>query len=296
MGVAGAGVFGGFHAQKIKADNRAAFIGIFDQSIERANALAEANGGKGFDNIDEFLSNIDALIVATPATTHGNVACAALAAGKHCLIEKPLAANPEVARKLCETAEQKNLILQAGHQERYIFKAMGLLDRNERPKVFEAARIGLPSQRGADVSATFDLMVHDLDLALILFRTDPVKIKAKCHSGSPENPDDVEAEIIFSCGGVAKFRASRASDERRRTTVIKYASGELSIDYISREFKDETGFKLHKEFAERIKDPMQQATSDFISSIIDGTPISIPARDGERAVILAQKIDDASRQ
>lgn len=295
IGVAGAGVFGGFHSAKIVNDSRAEFIGVYDQSLERAEFLAQKHSGRGFDDIDEFFKQIDALIVATPATTHGHIALAALKAGKHCLVEKPLAANPTVANLLCNLAEEKKLVLQAGHQERYIFKAMGLLEISERPKSFEAVRIGLPSVRGADVSATYDLMIHDLDLASLLFRSKPKAIKSKRLSGSAENPDAIEAEIVFESGGVAKFIASRASEERERTTKIVYEKGEMTINYISREFKDTTGFNLNADFAERIKDPMQQATSDFITSIIDGARISIPAREAEWAVILAQKIDDAQK-
>ena len=128
IGVAGAGVFGNNHANKVKGDTRAQLIGIFDLHLDRAQELAAKHGVKGFDNLEEFLSQIDALVVATPAVAHGGVARAALNAGKHCLVEKPLAASAEDAKILCEISEAKGLILQAGHQERYIFKAMGLLD------------------------------------------------------------------------------------------------------------------------------------------------------------------------
>ena len=63
--------------------------------------------------------------------------------------------------------------------------------------------------------------------------------------------------------------------------------------YIARTFEDSTSFGLHKDFAERIKDPMQQAMSDFISAILGEIPVAIPARDGEHAVKIAQAIDNS---
>lgn len=291
IGVAGAGVFGNNHANKIKGDDRAELIGIYDLHLERATELAMKHGVKGFDNLDEFLSQIDALVVATPAVAHGGVARAALNAGRHCLVEKPLAASAEDAAILCEISEAKGLVLQAGHQERYIFKAMGLLDVKEVPLAIEAARIGLPSVRGSDVSATLDLMVHDLDLAYLLFRSEPETIEATLLSGEKTKPDAIEAQIIYENGSKARFIASRASDERDRKTKIIYKNGIVEIDYIARTFEDTTPFGLHKDFAERIKDPMQQATSDFISAILGEIPVAIPARDGEHAVKIAQAID-----
>ncbi len=293
IGVAGAGVFGNNHANKVKGDDRAELIGIFDLHLERAQELAAKHETKGFDNLEEFLSQIDALVVATPAIAHGGVARAALNAGKHCLVEKPLAATAEDAQILCEISEAKGLVLQAGHQERYIFKAMGLLDVKDTPIAIEAARIGLPSVRGSDVSATLDLMVHDLDLAYLLFKSEPKEINAKLLSGDKSKPDAIEANIIYENGSKAKFIASRAAEERDRKTKIIYKNGIVEIDYIARTFEDTTPFGLHKDFAERIKDPMQQAMSDFISSILGQIPVAIPARDGEHAVKIAQAIDNS---
>lgn len=293
IGVAGAGVFGNNHANKIKGDARAKLVGIFDLHLERAQELATKHGVEGFCNLEEFLSKIDALVVATPAIAHGGVARAALNAGKHCLVEKPLAASAEDAQILCEISEAKGLVLQAGHQERYIFKAMGLLDVKEIPIAIEAARIGLPSVRGSDVSATLDLMVHDLDLAYLLFKSEPKEIHAKLLSGDKSKPDAIEANIIYENGSKAKFIASRAAEERDRKTKIIYKNGIVEIDYIARTFEDTTSFGLHKDFAERIKDPMQQAMSDFISAILGEIPVAIPARDGEHAVKIAQAIDNS---
>lgn len=291
LGVAGAGVFGNNHSNKIKGDSRAEFVGIFDIDGERANNLAQTHGVKGFDNLDELLALVDGIIIATPAFTHYEVANKALLAGKHCLVEKPLSTNPDDAAKLCSLADEKKLILQVGHQERYIFKAMGLIEINESPEYIESFRIGLPSVRGADVSATLDLMVHDIDLAAILIRSDATEVTSKLLSGSLEKIDAIEANIEYSNGAKAHFVASRAADVRDRRTIIKYKNGEVKIDYIARTFENTTPFALHADFAERIKDPMQAAVNDFISAILGEIPVAIPAKAGLAAVEIAQKVD-----
>ena len=294
-GVAGAGVFGGNHAKKLFADEGALLVGVYDRDLARAVAMAQPLGAKGYDDLASLLADIDALVVATPAVAHGGVARAAIDAGKHCLVEKPLAATHEDALILCEHAEAAGLILQAGHQERYIFKAMGLLDVAEQPLYLEAIRIGLPSVRGADVSATLDLMVHDIDLARLLFRCDPILITAKRTSGTAENPDAVEANVTFANGGTARLVASRAAQERDRRMTITYKDGDVAIDFMAKSFVDGPNFGLHSDFATRIPDPMGAATADFLAAIRGDIPVSISGSDGAAAVAIAQAIDEATR-
>lgn len=295
IGVAGAGVFGRNHANKIKANPRATLVGIFDLSAERAVALATEMETQAFTDLSMLLAEVDALIVATPAIAHGGVARAAIDAGKHCLVEKPLAATAADADILCEHAAELGVVLQAGHQERYIFRAMGLLEVEERPLMLEATRVGLPSIRGADVSVTLDLMVHDIDLARLLFRSEPIAIKATRLAGAPENPDAVEAVLTFEGGGEARFLASRAAEERDRRMKIGYAGGEVAIDFIARSFSDGPSFGLHPDFATRIPDPMGAATADFVAAILGERSVAISAKDGAAAVRIAEAIDIASR-
>lgn len=295
IGVAGAGVFGRNHANKIKANPRATLVGIFDLSAERAEALASEMQTQAFTELSAILAEVDALVVATPAIAHGGVARAAIDAGKHCLVEKPLAATSADADILCQHAAERGLVLQAGHQERYIFQAMGLFEVEERPSLLHATRVGLPSVRGADVSVTLDLMVHDIDLARLLFRAEPVAITATRLAGTPDNPDAVEAVLTFEGGGEARFLASRAAEERDRRMTINYAGGEVAIDFIAKSFSDGPGFGLHADFATRIPDPMGAATADFIAAILGERQVAISAVDGAAAVRIAEAIDTATR-
>jgi predicted dehydrogenase len=227
---------------------------------------------------------------------HGGVARAAIDAGRHCLVEKPLAATHEDALILCDHAKSAGLVLQAGHQERYIFQAMGLLDVTEVPTHMEAIRVGLPSVRGADVSATLDLMVHDIDLARLIFRCDPVSIQAKRLAGEAHNPDAVEAHLTFANGSTARLLASRAADERDRRMSLAYQNGLVEIDFIAKTFVDAPSHGLHSDFATRIADPMAAATDDFLLSILSGAPVRITGEDGAAAVGIAEAIDAATRE
>ncbi|HRJ01201.1 MAG TPA: Gfo/Idh/MocA family oxidoreductase, partial [Hyphomonas sp.] len=104
VGVAGAGVFGNYHAQKAAASARAELMGIFDVDLARAEALAETFGARGFDDYLAFLEVCDAVVIAVPATWHEPLARVAIEAYRHVLVEKPLALTGHAARDLADDA------------------------------------------------------------------------------------------------------------------------------------------------------------------------------------------------
>src|SRR3990167_808594 len=167
VGVAGAGVFGNYHAQKAAASPHADLMGIFDVDLERAEKLAEAFGTKGYSDYADFLKVCDAVVIAVPATWHEQLARQAIDAHCHVLVEKPLALSGLAARDLADEAAARGRILQVGHQERFVAKAMGVLAIPETPLLVESVRSGPPAPggRAGDVSVIWDLMIHDLDLA-----------------------------------------------------------------------------------------------------------------------------------
>src|SRR5690606_37668877 len=103
-------------------------------------------------------------------------------AGKHVLVEKPLATDVALGAELVRIAAEKKLALACGHQERLVFEAMGLLTAPEAPIRIESVREGPWTGRSADVSVTLDLMVHDLDLALRLMQARPTGILASART------------------------------------------------------------------------------------------------------------------
>ena len=94
-GVVGAGVFGGFHAGKYAADERARLVGIYDPDLERARELAARHGAKSFDTLAALIAACDALTVASPAVHHFEAAAASLASGRHVMVEKPISSSVE---------------------------------------------------------------------------------------------------------------------------------------------------------------------------------------------------------
>ena len=110
IGVIGAGVFGGYHAQKFASSLHAEFVGVFDLNQEAAGkVIAKVGKGEVFGTFDAIANACDALVIATPASSHATLTRRALEAGKHALVEKPLALTGVEARGLAKLALEKDL-------------------------------------------------------------------------------------------------------------------------------------------------------------------------------------------
>lgn len=290
VGVAGAGVFGSYHAQKAAASARTVLSGIFDVSAERAGALAEKFGVPAFTDYQNFLEASDAVIVAVPAVYHESLVDKALNMDRHVLVEKPLALRAKAARVLAGEAIKRGKVLQVGHQERFVAKAMGMFRIEEAPLLLESVRFSPPSPEGraGDVSVIWDLMIHDLDLAgcLIEGRFDGVRAKGrKVHT---EHLDVAEAEFSYSSGAKAILKASRAAEARQRTMRVVYPSGEISVDFLTRSVHNTTPYEIRVDISATLPDPLGAADESFFAACLGERNIAVPGHGAVTAVAMAE--------
>jgi len=292
-GIVGAGVFGGFHASKYAAHPDADLVGIYDPSMQRARALADKHGVKAFDTLAALIAECDVLTVASPAVHHFEAAAAALASGKHVLVEKPISSSVEEARELIALAASHGCVLQVGHQERFVFQAMGLLAVPATPKRITACRMGPPSDRNLDVSVTLDLMIHDLDLAIALAGAAVTKVEGEIDEGRFGHPDIAKATLTFANGCVAELISSRIHEDRDRKMHVEYDEGTLDIDFIAKTFENTTPFKLNPDFADDplSKDSLGANVNAFLKSVVEGAAVAVPGIAGLRALDAARAID-----
>jgi len=292
IAVIGAGVFGGYHANKCAAHPRAEFVGIYDPDIGRAKIHAEKHGVQAFDDFQSMLAKVHAVIVASPADTHGAMALTALEFGKHCLIEKPVASELKEAARIVELAREKNLVVQIGHQERFVARAIGLDKLPQSPINIVSRRMSKYSERGTDVSVTLDLMTHDLDLVLMLMGGLPIKVSGETRIEKSGFPDFSRGELGFE-NGTATLTASRLEGSFSRTMDITYPSGTVSIDFNAKTLSHNTPFDLNANFGEdpSAKDSLGAASHAFVEAVLDGSPVPVTAQDGYNALKLALIID-----
>ncbi len=292
VGLIGAGVFGGYHANKLAEHDRVEFLGVFDPDRERAGILAEKHGVEAFQTFDEMVEAAEAVIIACPASYHGEMAIAALKANCHALIEKPIATSLNEAEQIVALANDQNLIVQIGHQERFVARAIGLDKVSETPTHIIAVRNTGYSSRGTDTSVTLDLMTHDIDLCCLLMRGAPISVSGASEPVNSKTPDTARAELNFS-NGTAILSASRVEQGVSRQMTIKYPSGTVLIDFVAKTLQHNTPFTLNTDFgnAPSAADSLGAATNSFIAAILEGEPVSASAQDGLTAARVALQID-----
>ncbi len=294
-GVIGAGVFGGYHANKYAELEGVRLAAVLDTHPERAQALAQKHGAAAFSDLAAFLDAVDVVSVASPASKHAPAALAALKAGRPTYVEKPLATSLEDADALLGEASRRGVVLATGFLERAAFRAMGLFGLPERPRFMEAVRCGPPSPRNLDVSVVIDLMIHDLDLALALADADPLAVEAEGREVANASLDEVEAEIDFEGGFIARLRASRVAGTRERTMRLVYPSGEVVVDFLTHSFSNTTPFALDAGYDETPagKDRLGASLAAFLDAVRGrGGPLA-NGLDGARALDLALAVEQA---
>ncbi len=168
---------------------------------------------------------VDAVLIATPAKTHFEIALGALAAGKHVLIEKPLADSPARAARLVDEAMRRSRILMVDHT--FVFtgavKTIQELVANGRLGeiyYYDSTRVNLGVfQR--DVNVIWDLAVHDFAIMDFILPARPIAISASAAgflSGSPENM--AHLSVFFDDGALAHLNVNWLAPVKVRQTLI----------------------------------------------------------------------------
>src|SRR5690242_5675372 len=302
IGVAGVGHFGRYHALKVAASSRADLTGVFDPDTNRAEAVSQETDAPAVDWA-RLLELSDALVIAAPADVHHALTAAALRAGKHVLVEKPLAATLSQADELVALARERRLVLQVGHLERFSAAFAAIEGRVGAPLYIEATRIAPFQQRGTDVSVILDLMIHDLDLVLSLVASEIDSVDAVGAAVSSEHADIANARIRFANGAVATITASRVSLRTERRMRVFAQDGYLAADFANRRLTviargrgkpvpSVAGFGI-EEVSWEDHDALAAEHAAFVASVLDGAPVVVDAAAGRRALAAALAVTDS---
>jgi predicted dehydrogenase len=179
-------------------------------------------------DLDDILADpaVDAVVLATPVSTHFPLAERVLAAGKHVFVEKPLAGSTADAEALARTGEREGLVVMPGHTFLYsppVRAIHALIDSGEVGEIYfiSSSRVNLGLHQ-RDVSVAWDLGPHDFSILLYWLGETPEYVSAERRSCIIRGTPDVAfMNLAFASGTIAHVEISwLAPSKLRRTTVV----------------------------------------------------------------------------
>ena len=309
IGVVGAGSLGYHHVRLLRDMPGATFAGFVEENEMRARQVTEELGVRPYASLDALLDDVDAITVVVPTPSHFAVAKAALARGRHVMIEKPITTTLEEADELIAIASYNGALIQTGHVERFNRAIRAALPYVQGPQFVESDRLAPFSMRGSDVAVVLDLMIHDIDLVLTLVGSQVGDIAAVGVPVLTPMVDIANARLTFESGAVANITASRISRERFRKIRIFQPSGYLSLDLASGNGEyfrlkgpiDRTALAAGvtpdlADFVERIAleapegEPLRLELESFVLAIRGEASVTVSGEEGRRALQVALRI------
>jgi len=282
--------------------------GFIESRNERADEVSKELGVRRYPDEKSLLADVDAVTIVVPTPAHFEVAKAALDAGKHVFIEKPITTTLDQADELLATAKAHGALVQIGHVERFNRAVRAALPYVSRPRFIESERLALFNLRGSDVAVVLDLMIHDIDLVLTLVGDTAEEISAVGVPVLTPMLDIANARVTFSSGAVANITSSRISRDRVRKIRIFQESGYMSLDLAAG-----TGnfFRLKEkidparalagpvnitDFVDYVPliapegEPLLLEFESFVAAIRGEAPVVVTGEDGRRALAVALRI------
>jgi predicted dehydrogenase len=241
--VLGYGYWGPNLARNIAARGDAVLAAICDANAPRRDAARQMYPGTEIVERYEAVledESIDGIALATPAATHQTLGMAALRAGKHLLVEKPLAMTVADGAELVAAAEVRDRVLMVGHTFLYEAAVRHLATIVARGDIGSVAsvyaqRLNLGRIR-TDVNAMWNLAPHDVSILLYVLGQKPIAVSARGVAATqPDIEDTVFMNVEFDSGTLAHVHVSWLDPTKMRRMVVIGSRGMVVYDDVSRD-------------------------------------------------------------
>ncbi len=298
--VIGVGHLGREHARIYASLEDSNLVAVCDNNETNGRAIAEKYGVRFIKDYRELLGEVEAVSVATPTVNHHEITCACLEAGINVLVEKPISRTLDEADEMIRIADSKGVAFQVGHIERFNPAFRAMQQHINKPRFFEAHRMGIFTMRSLDIDVVMDLMVHELDIISSLVRSEVVKVEAVGIPILTPKIDLANARLEFADGCIANITASRVSGERLRKLRIFQPNEYYSIDFAEQQVMQcklvppavpgtlpeiiAGGIEIPK------REPLLSEIESFLASVRSKTPPLVSGAEGRRALALAIEV------
>jgi UDP-N-acetylglucosamine 3-dehydrogenase len=297
LGVAlvGTGFWGKNHARIFNELEDTELLAVCDINAERAKNVAEQFNVKAYTSVGKMLQrkDIEAVSICTWSTKLAEGASIALKAGKHVLVEKPMATNVKQAEKLLETAEERGLHLTVGFLMRFIPGIQHIRDSIENETIGNlvcatAKRVSEWPERIGDVGVVKDTAIHDIDMTRYLFGEEPTAVYAK--TGKMKNKkfeDYAQIMLTFESGKSAFIESNWLTPYKTRTLVVTGSKAIMKLDYITQELTIEDA-KETMQPRYPFQEPLKLELQHFANCVLKKEKPLITGVDGLKALQIAE--------
>jgi predicted dehydrogenase len=234
IAVVGTGSMGSLHARVLHNSPRADLAVVVEPREDIGRAVADRFGAAWAPDLDG-VSGVDAVIVAAATPAHHDLGLQVIAAGLPMLIEKPVADSLAKSQEIVDASEAAGVPLMCGLLERYNSAVVTAMQLTREPVHVRAVRHS-PYAPRIKTGVTWDLLVHDVDIALRILGGEPSSVEAKLgyfHPSSVPGAEDMaEALLTFAGGAFASVSASRIGQQKVRSLTITEVDRAIEVDLL----------------------------------------------------------------
>lgn len=201
---------------------------VSDLREEKLQKAKSQHGVHGTTSFEELINSpeVDAVVIATPVFSHYELGMAALEAGKHVLLEKPMASTSQECKELIDKAKEMDLVLMVDHTFLYTGAVMKMHEmivqqRNlGKLRYFDSIRINLGLLQ-PDVNVLWDLAPHDLSILLHLYNEEPKSVQATGTSHTNNGIENIAYMTVnYADDFIAHFNCSWTSPVKIRQILV----------------------------------------------------------------------------
>lgn len=301
VGVIGTGFWGKNHARAYKELECTNLVAICDINAEKAKSVASQFGVKAYTDSSQMLkdADIEAVSICTWSTILAKEALKALQAGKHVLVEKPMAATKQDAEKLSKIAEETGLYLTVGFLMRFIPGLKYMQEAIASKEIGEivcitAKRVSQWPDRIGDIGVIKDTAIHDIDAVRYIMGEDPIAVFANIGSMKLKNFEDYAHIILTYKDGKSAFIESNwLTPYKTRTLAVTGSGAIMKLDFMTQELLIENAKQtIQPRFP--LQEPLKLELQHFANCITEKNKPWVTAMDGVKALEIAEAAIESS--
>lgn len=322
VAVLGVGSMGKNHARVYSELSEAELVGVADPSQPAVEAVAGRLGTQAYTDYRELLEKErpQAVSIAVPTGLHEEVAIAALEAGAHVLVEKPIAATLEEGRRIIARARALERKLMVGHIVRFNPAIQALkqkLEAGELGRIFQITcrRVGPFPARIRDVGVVVDLAPHDLDVMRFLTGLDPLRVFAETEQRIHTDHEDLVLGLLrFPDGVTGTLEINWLTPTKMREVLVLGERGLFRVDDLTQDlyfFENAQANPVSWSALQNLKgvsegsmtrlalsryEPLKAELQAFLHAVSEDSPVPVTGEDGLAALRLALALVESGQK